>query len=129
MGIELVLAATVQTALETKVIAPKDLTTVIADTTVMESNIRFPTDTSLLNEARAKLATLAKKHGFILRQSYARIGSRLERKAKGYAHARQFNLNALLCAIGHNLRLIFRYLQDLFMLIFRFMLYKQPQHR
>ena len=89
-GIELVLASTVQTALSTKVATPKDLTTVIADTTVMESNIRFPTDTSLLNEARAKLATLTKKHGFILRQSYARIGSRLERKAKGYAHARQF---------------------------------------
>ena len=89
-GIELVLASTVQTALSAKVATPKDLTTVIADTTVMESNIRFPTDTSLLNEARAKLATLAKKHSILLRQSYARIGSRLERKAKGYAHARQF---------------------------------------
>ncbi|OMO15685.1 transposase, partial [Xanthomonas oryzae pv. oryzae] len=40
--------------------------------------------------ARKKLVLLAKRHGIALRQSDARQGPGLRRKAGRYAHARQF---------------------------------------
>ncbi len=40
--------------------------------------------------ARKKLVLLAKRHGIALRQSDARQGPALNRKAGRYAHARQF---------------------------------------
>ena len=89
-GLEKILSATLITALETKVAKPKDFEKVIADTTVMEENITYPTDSALLNKARALLVKTAVEEGIVLRQSYARVGDRLARKVSGYAHAKQF---------------------------------------
>ena len=90
-GLEKILSATVQTAVKTDVVKKKDLERVIVDTTVMEKNIRFPTDSELLNKAREQLVRLAKKHGFSLRQSYSRVGKMLVQKIGRYAHAKQMN--------------------------------------
>jgi len=89
-GMEKILSSTIQTAVETQVVNPKDLERVIADTTVMEKNICYPTDGALLNKIRERLVSLAKKQGLSLRQSYARVGQHLVRKISGYAHAKQF---------------------------------------
>ncbi|RBB58093.1 hypothetical protein BRN83_23870, partial [Xanthomonas oryzae pv. oryzae] len=43
---------------------------------------------------RKKLVLLAKRHGIALRQTYARQGPGLIRKAGRHAHARQFKANA-----------------------------------
>jgi IS5 family transposase len=54
-SIEKVLGQTIVTAIKAETVAPQDLKRVISDTTVMEKNISFPTDTKLLNKAREKL--------------------------------------------------------------------------
>lgn len=89
-GFDTLLSHTLKTAISTNTAKPKDFEKVIADTTVMEANIAYPTDAQLLNKAREKLVTLAKKEGLILRQSYAYVGKRLTQKISGYAHAKQF---------------------------------------
>jgi len=68
----------------------KELEKVIADTTVMEKNIRYPTDSSLLNKSREKLVSIAKKTGIKLRQTYQRLGLSIKRKVDCYAHAKQY---------------------------------------
>ena len=58
--------------------------------TVQEKNVAHPTDSRLLEVAPSKLAERAAEAGIRLRQSYARTGPRLNRKAGRYAHARQY---------------------------------------
>ncbi len=89
-GVEKILGQTIVTALKTETVAPQDLKGVISDTTVMEKNITFPTDTKLLNKAREKLIALASKCGLKLRQTYARVGRFAALNAGRYAHAKQF---------------------------------------
>jgi IS5 family transposase len=89
-GVEKILGQTIVTALKTETVAPQDLKRVISDTTVMEKNITFPTDTKLLNKAREKLVALASKCGLKLRQTYARLGRFSALNAGRYAHAKQF---------------------------------------
>jgi transposase, IS5 family len=78
-------------ATRTGAMKPNDLACVIVDTTVQPKNITFPTDAKLVNRAREKLVTLAKKLGVKLRQSYVRVGKIELIKHQRYAHARQFN--------------------------------------
>lgn len=89
-GLNKILSMTIQLALRKKVVCPKELEKVISDTTVMEKNIRFPTDSSLLNKAREKLVSIVKQTGVKLRQTYQRLGPAIKRKVDGYAHAKQF---------------------------------------
>ncbi|MEH2565638.1 hypothetical protein V1289_005265 [Bradyrhizobium sp. AZCC 2289] len=63
---------------------------VIVDTTVQPKSVAFPTDAKLLNRAREKLVTLAKKLGVELRQSYTRVGKSALIQHQRYAHAKQF---------------------------------------
>jgi transposase, IS5 family len=72
-------------------IKPSDLARAVVDTTVQPKNVTFPTDAKLVNRAREKLVTLAKKLGVELRQSYARVGKFALVKHQRYAHARQFD--------------------------------------
>jgi len=81
---------TIDLALKKKVLTRKELEKVIADTTVMEKNIRYPTDSSLLNKSREKLVSIAKKTGIKLRQTYQRLGLSIKRKVDCYAHAKQY---------------------------------------
>ena len=56
----------------------------------MEKAIAHPTDSRLLEVARARLIQVAKAAGFGLKQTFASEAKRLRWKAGGYAHARQF---------------------------------------
>ena len=59
-GVEELLAQTINVALTLKLIAKKELATVIVDSTVQEKAISHPTDSKLLETARLKLVEVAK---------------------------------------------------------------------
>ena len=71
-------------------VADRSLEQVAVDTTVMEKAIAHPTDSRLVERARAQLVDLARAAGIELRQSYARLAPRLAAQVGRYAHARQF---------------------------------------
>jgi IS5 family transposase len=83
-----VLNATIDTAVAIKAVRPTDFERVIVDTTMQEKAIAHPVDSRLLDVARVQLVRLAKRAGIALKQTYAREGKTLRRKAGGYAHAR-----------------------------------------
>jgi len=89
-GVEELLATTIATAVQMKVIKPTEFERVIVDTTVQEKAIAYPTDSRLLEVARAKVVQLAKRAGIQLKQTFAREGKSLRFRAGGYAHAKQF---------------------------------------
>jgi IS5 family transposase len=89
-GLEQLLKCTVETAVEIKSIKPAELERVIVDTTVQEKAIAHPVDSRLLEIARHKVANSAKRAGIALKQTFAKEGKKLRRKAGGYAHAKQF---------------------------------------
>ena len=88
-GMEVLLSATIEVAIESKAVKARDLKRVTVDTTVQEKAIAFPTDSKLYNRARERLVRLAKAHRIPLRQSYVRVGPRLLFKNNRYGHARQ----------------------------------------
>jgi IS5 family transposase len=89
-GVEELLATTIAAAMEMKAVTPAELERVIVDTTVQEKAVAYPTDSRLLEVARARLVQLAQRAGLALKQTYEREGKRLRRRAGGYAHAKQF---------------------------------------
>jgi len=116
-NLEKILAETIVTAVKTETVAPQDLKRVIADTTVMEKNIAFPTDSKLLNRAREQLVELADKCGLKLRQSYARVGKFSALNAGKFAHAKQFKrmkreIKKLKNYLGRTVRDIERQIKD-----------------
>jgi len=89
-GVEELLKATIDTAVETKSIKPAEFERVIVDSTVQEKTIAHPVDSRLLEIARHKVVLAAKVVGIELKQTFAKEGKELRRKAGGYAHAKQF---------------------------------------
>ena len=89
-GVEELLARTIEVAVTLKLIAKKELSQIIVDSTVQEKAIAHPTDSKLLETARVKLVEVAKAEGIELKQTYAKEGQLLGYKAGRYAHARQF---------------------------------------
>ena len=89
-GVEELLAQTIEVAKDQNAVKRADLETVIIDSTVQEKAVAYPTDSRLLDIARRKLVQAAARNGIVLRQSYTRIGRKLQRQAGGYAHAKQF---------------------------------------
>ena len=89
-GVEQLLKTTIEAAVAMNAAKPKDLERVIVDTTVQEKAIAHPTDSRLLEVARAKITRLAKRAGIALKQTFEREGKTLRRRAGGYAHAKQF---------------------------------------
>lgn len=88
-GMESLLSATIEAAIESKAVKSRDLKRVTVDTTVQEKAIAFPTDSKLYHRARERLVRLAKAYDLPLRQSYVRVGPRLLFKNNRYGHARQ----------------------------------------
>jgi IS5 family transposase len=89
-GVEELLAQTINVAVDLKLIKLQELSRVIVDSTVQPKAIAHPTDSRLLQTARAKLVAAAKDAGIALKQTFAKEGKALNRKAGRYAHARQF---------------------------------------
>ena len=89
-GLEQLLKATIDAAVTMKAIQPEALERVIVDTTVQEKAIAHPVDSRLLEIARHKVVSAAKRAGISLKQTFAKEGKELRRKAGGYAHAKQF---------------------------------------
>jgi transposase, IS5 family len=89
-GVEQLLKTTIEAAVGMKAIKPAEFEMVIVDTTVQEKAIAHPTDSRLLEVARAKITRLAKWAGIRLKQTFEHEGRQLRRKAGGYAHAKQF---------------------------------------
>jgi len=56
----------------------------------MEKAIAHPVDSRLLEIARHKVVSAAKRAGIALKQTFAKEGKELRRRAGGYAHAKQF---------------------------------------
>ena len=89
-GVKDLLAQIINVAVELKLIKPQELTRVIVDSTVQHKAIAHPSDSRLLETARVKLVEAAKDAGIDLKQTFAKEGQHLSRKAGRYAHARQF---------------------------------------
>ena len=89
-GIEHLLKATIECAVGIKAVRPAELERVIVDTTVQSKAIAHPVDSRLLEIARHKVVSAARRAGIALKQTYAQEGKTLRRKAGGYAHAKQF---------------------------------------
>ena len=89
-GLELLLKATIETAVAIKAIKPVEFERLIVDSTVQEKAIAHPTDSRLLERARHKVVGAAKRAGLELKQTFVKEGRELSRRAGGYAHAKQF---------------------------------------
>lgn len=89
-GVEELLKATIDAAVQMQAVRPAEFERVIVDTTVQEKAIAYPVDSRLLEMARGKVVELAKSSGITLKQTFAKEGKELRRKAGGYAHAKQF---------------------------------------
>lgn len=89
-GVEELLKATITTAVASKAIRVSEFERVIVDTTVQEKAIAHPVDSRLLEIARYQVVKAAKAVGIGLKQTFAKEGKTLRRKAGGYAHAKQF---------------------------------------
>lgn len=89
-GAEKILSATLHLAHEFGFINGTECERVIADTTVQEKNIAFPTDAKLVARMTEYLVAAAVERGVALRQSYARVNQHLLLKCGRYAHAKQF---------------------------------------
>ena len=70
-GLELLIKSTIETAVEIKAIKPTELERVIVDTTVMEKAVAHPVDSRLLEIARHKVVSAAKRAGIALKQTFA----------------------------------------------------------
>ena len=87
---EELLKTTIEAAVAMKAIRPAEFERVIVDSTVQPKAIAYPVDARLLEIARHQVVKAAKAAGIALKQTFAREGGQLRRRAGGYAHTRQF---------------------------------------
>jgi IS5 family transposase len=89
-GLEELLRSTIHTAVNVGAVKKSEFERVIVDTTVQEKAIAHPVDSRLLEIARRRVVTAAKRWSMVLKQTFEAEGRALRRQAGGYAHAKQF---------------------------------------
>lgn len=89
-GMEKLLEQTISAGLKTGALKRHQLKRLVADTTVQEKAIAFPTDARLYHKMRLKLVKKAGLCGIELRQSYQRVAKRAFCLQHRFTHARQF---------------------------------------
>jgi len=89
-GLEQLLKATIECAVRIKAVKPAEFERVIVDSTVQPKAIAYPVDSRLLEIARHKVVSAARRAGIKFKQTYAQEGKTLRRRAGGHAHAKQF---------------------------------------
>ncbi|KAB0622516.1 IS5 family transposase [Castellaniella defragrans] len=89
-GVEGLLVQMLVVAINLGLIECTAMESVIVNSTVQSKAVTHPTDSRLLEVARQKIADAAKAHGIALKQSYAKKGRDLARKAGRYTHAKQY---------------------------------------
>ena len=89
-GFEAMLKESIETAMRTKCLKPKDLECVIVDTTVQANDITFPTDLKLYAKGIELLVRESKREGVRLRRTYVRTVPSLQRASWQFARSRKF---------------------------------------
>jgi IS5 family transposase len=89
-GVEAMLQQTINVALTLKLISKVSLSTAIVDSTIQHKAIAYPTDTKMPGSARSKPVAAAKNQGIELKQTFAKEGRHLCRKAGRYTHAKHY---------------------------------------
>ena len=89
-GMEWLLSTVLVSAVDSGAVNREDFAHVCVDSTVMEKNITYPTDSKLLEKCRVKLVALMDGAGLSIRQRYTRTGPRLAQQVGRFAHAKQF---------------------------------------
>jgi IS5 family transposase len=85
-GLEELLSATIHTAVDVGAIKKSEFKRVIVDTTVQEKAVAHPVDSRLLEIARRKVVSAAKRCGVNLKQTFAAQGKTLQRQAARVRH-------------------------------------------
>jgi IS5 family transposase len=88
--LDLLLQESLRVAHDAGALKTGDLARITVDTTVQPKNVTHPTDAKLMLKAIEQLGVLARRHGLVLRQSYARVAKRTALMAGRYVHAKQF---------------------------------------
>ena len=89
-GMEWLLTTVVESAVKSGAVERSSLEHVCVDSTVMEKNIAYPTDSALLEKCRGQLVAFMQKQALRIRQTYSRFGPRLAQQIGRYVHAKQF---------------------------------------
>lgn len=89
-GLEEMLKACVEVALDTGTAKSSSLERITVDNTVQPKAIAHPTDCRLYLKAIQILVRQAKRHGVVLRQSHTRLAKAATVRVGRYAHALQF---------------------------------------
>jgi len=84
------LEQTIRAGLKTGILKQHQLKRLVADTTVQEKAIAFPTDARLYHKMRLKLVKKAQLCDIELRQSYHRVAKRAFVMQHRFSHARHF---------------------------------------
>ena len=82
-GLEQLLKVTIEYAVQIKAVRPADLERVIVDSTVPSKAIAHPVDSRMLELARHKVISAARRAGIACKQTFAKEGKTLRRKAGG----------------------------------------------
>jgi IS5 family transposase len=88
-GVEKLLEETIKAGLVTGILKQHQLDKLVADTTVQQKAIAFPTDARLYHKMRLKLVKKAQECGLELRQSYQRVAKKAFIMQHRFSHARQ----------------------------------------
>ena len=95
---------TIEAAVAMKAVRKSEFERIIVDTTVQEKAIAHPVDSRLLEIARHKVASAAKRVGLALKQTFAKEGKELRRTLK----RQRTSLGALMRDVQRGLNRILR---------------------